>query len=118
MIEVLWDGSKLPKPKLDGGRATYMNVYPGVDLVIDILPEGFESFFVVETKAALKSAPELALGFRVVGAEFVEDGLGGVRHCGFGWVEDWAFAEGVCVGCVDGCGSDDVGVGGVGGGSP
>jgi len=76
-LRVLWDGSRLPRPVLDGGRATYKNVYPGVDLVIDILPEGFEEYFVVRTRAALRAAPDLHLDVAVEGADLVDDGNGG-----------------------------------------
>ncbi len=76
-IQLLWDGSRLPRPNLDGGRATYKNVYPGVDLVIDILPVGFEQYFVIRTRAALKTAPDLHLDLAVAGASIVDDGHGG-----------------------------------------
>ncbi|HEY0237166.1 MAG TPA: DNRLRE domain-containing protein, partial [Friedmanniella sp.] len=41
-----WEGS-LPQPELDGRRATYRDVEPGVDLVVEATSTGFEEFFVV-----------------------------------------------------------------------
>ncbi|MGF1663064.1 MAG: DNRLRE domain-containing protein [Kineosporiaceae bacterium] len=46
-VEVVWPGP-LPEPVVEGSRATYAEVTPGVDLVMEALSTGWESFFVVE----------------------------------------------------------------------
>lgn len=40
----------LPKPTLDGTKATYADVQPGVDLVLDARRSGFEQDFVLKTR--------------------------------------------------------------------
>ncbi|MBW0254839.1 DNRLRE domain-containing protein [Cellulomonas sp. PS-H5] len=46
---VQWDGA-LPEPQLSGRRATYADVQPGVDLVLEATSTGFQEFFVVEER--------------------------------------------------------------------
>ncbi|WP_405004022.1 ricin-type beta-trefoil lectin domain protein [Kitasatospora purpeofusca] len=47
-----WLG-KLPKPKLEGDRATYVDARPGVDLVLKATRTGFEQFLIVKDRAAV-----------------------------------------------------------------
>ncbi|MEV7600035.1 ricin-type beta-trefoil lectin domain protein [Kitasatospora sp. NPDC089797] len=47
-----WLG-KLPKPKLDGNKATYVDARPGVDLVLEATRTGFEQFLIVKDRAAV-----------------------------------------------------------------
>ncbi|MFI9321665.1 ricin-type beta-trefoil lectin domain protein [Kitasatospora aureofaciens] len=47
-----WLG-KLPKPKLEGNKATYVNARPGVDLVLEATRTGFEQFLIVKDRAAV-----------------------------------------------------------------
>jgi hypothetical protein len=42
----------LPEPTLDGAKATYAEVQPGVDLVLDARRSGFENDFVVKQRPA------------------------------------------------------------------
>ena len=50
---------KLPEPTLDGTKATYAEVQPGVDLVLDARRNGFENDFIV------KQRPETAPVWRI-----------------------------------------------------
>lgn len=50
-----WDKS-LPTPQLQGRRATYKNVSPGLDLVVEATASGFEQFFVANNAAAAQEA--------------------------------------------------------------
>ncbi|WP_461712310.1 hypothetical protein [Streptomyces sp. DSM 41013] len=43
-----WPG-ELPAPSLDGSRAVYAEVLPGVDLQVTVTPESFQPIFVVKT---------------------------------------------------------------------
>ncbi|MFJ8476182.1 ricin-type beta-trefoil lectin domain protein [Kitasatospora sp. NPDC094011] len=47
-----WLG-KLPKPRLDGNKATYVDARPGVDLVLEATRTGFEQFLIVKDRAAV-----------------------------------------------------------------
>ncbi|MGV8973023.1 MAG: hypothetical protein ACOH10_11940 [Rhodoglobus sp.] len=49
-----WPG-KLGKPALSGTTATYANVQPGVDLVVQALRTGYEQSFVIRDAAALSA---------------------------------------------------------------
>jgi len=44
--------TSLPAPTLVGDTATYANVYPGIDLQLKALLDGFEQSFVVRVKPA------------------------------------------------------------------
>lgn len=46
---------KLPKPTLDGSRATYAEIAPGVDMVVEALRSGYEQTYVVKDRAAAVS---------------------------------------------------------------
>ncbi|WP_147251505.1 DNRLRE domain-containing protein [Blastococcus sp. TBT05-19] len=62
---------RLPKPRLEGSRATYENVKPGVDLVIEVNREGFEQFWVLRDRPGRGRTPrQLDLSL-----ELVTDGL-------------------------------------------
>lgn len=50
-----WPGD-LPQPVLAGKRATYLDVSPGLDLVVEATTSGFEQFFVADDEEALAAA--------------------------------------------------------------
>jgi len=60
-VEYLW-GKKLPTPVLDGTRATYPGVEPGVDLVQEVTRTGFEHFLMIRDRAAADAAAAQAVG--------------------------------------------------------
>jgi hypothetical protein len=62
-----WTGV-LPAPVLDGPRATYPEVWPGVDLVLESTSEGVEQFFVVKNRDAVKYIGRFPLAVRADGA--------------------------------------------------
>jgi hypothetical protein len=76
-VALQWAG-RLPKPVLDGTRATYRDVLDGVDLVIESTRSGYEQFFVVKTREALSRAGKLNLRFRAAGQTVSPDGSGGL----------------------------------------
>lgn len=51
VTRVQWDGT-LPQPRLEGRRATYKGVEPGIDLVLEATSTGFQQFFVVHERPA------------------------------------------------------------------
>ena len=55
-----WSGA-LPKPTLDRNKATYADVRPGVDLIVEATPKGVESFYIVKNKAAAAHVTELTV---------------------------------------------------------
>ncbi|WP_344223017.1 hypothetical protein [Paractinoplanes ferrugineus] len=69
-ITVGWKGA-LPEPKLDGSKATYTDVMPGVDLVVQATRSGFEQFAVLKSAAAAKYADQIALPLSGPGASVV-----------------------------------------------
>ncbi|TDO48499.1 RHS repeat-associated protein [Kribbella sp. VKM Ac-2527] len=56
---------KLPEPTLDGTKATYADVQPGVDLVLDARRNGFENDFIVKQRPAV--APVWRIPLRTKG---------------------------------------------------
>ncbi len=75
VTRVQWD-SALPTPTLAGRRATYEDVQPGVDLVVEATATGAEEFFVLESAPAPGAEPVLPLRVVTEGAavETTEDG--------------------------------------------
>lgn len=59
-VSLSWAG-QLGQPALNGDRATYAEVKPGVDLVVQATRTGSETFFVVKTRAAAKQVADLRL---------------------------------------------------------
>ncbi|MDQ7911102.1 LamG-like jellyroll fold domain-containing protein [Phytohabitans sp. ZYX-F-186] len=55
-----WSGA-LPEPVLDGRKATYVDVKPGVDLVVEARPTGFEYFLVVKHRQAAAQVASVAM---------------------------------------------------------
>ncbi|GAA2602728.1 hypothetical protein GCM10010399_36880 [Dactylosporangium fulvum] len=76
-ISLSWLG-RLPKPVVDGTRATYPNVLDGVDLVIEATRTGYEQFFVVKTREALSRAGKLNLRLKAPKLTVSPDGAGGL----------------------------------------
>lgn len=60
-----WGGGRLGTPVLSGTTATYQDVKPGVDLVVDARRTGYETHLVVNTAAALASLKASAKGATV-----------------------------------------------------
>jgi hypothetical protein len=58
-----WEGS-LPDPHLDGTKATYEEVRPGIDLVLEVTRTGFEQFLVVKNRDAADGVKSLAMPWR------------------------------------------------------
>jgi RHS repeat-associated protein len=56
---------RLPEPTLDGTKATYADVQPGVDLVLDARRSGFENDFIVKQRPA--TAPVWRIPLRTKG---------------------------------------------------
>jgi hypothetical protein len=80
-VAMRWTGA-LPTPVLDGPTATYPEARPGVDLVIEATPEGFEQFLVVKTRAAVSQVARIPLpltGTNVASHEIGADGAVAVR---------------------------------------
>ncbi|MEV4637543.1 RHS repeat-associated core domain-containing protein [Actinoplanes sp. NPDC049548] len=59
-VSMGWSG-KLPEPMLDGPRATYPEVLPGIDLAVEATRTGFEQFVIVKSREAVARVSELSL---------------------------------------------------------
>ncbi|WP_240742020.1 DNRLRE domain-containing protein [Micromonospora zingiberis] len=71
-----WSGA-LPAPEVDGTRATYPEVRPGVDLVVESTRTGFEQYLVVKNRAAVAQVRTVSLPLRGKGLRAVADDQGG-----------------------------------------
>jgi hypothetical protein len=65
-LGLAWEGT-LPTPRLEGPRATYPQVQPGVDLVVEATRTGYEQFFVLTDAPAPGAEPELSLTVQTEG---------------------------------------------------
>lgn len=65
---IQWEGA-LPAPVLAGRRATYREVRPGIDLVLEATSTGFEQFFVVHERPSSAEPLDLPLTVVTEGAE-------------------------------------------------
>ncbi len=61
-----WKGA-LPEPRLNGAKATYDDVLPGTDLVVEATRTGFEQYLVVGDRQAAERAADLTLPVRAEG---------------------------------------------------
>ncbi|TYP90610.1 DNRLRE domain-containing protein [Blastococcus xanthinilyticus] len=76
-VAVEWN-DPLPVPELDGPRATYRDVQPGVDLVVEVTRTGFEQFYVLTERPVSSAIPELSLEMAAEGVQVVPAEGGGV----------------------------------------
>ncbi|WP_236004653.1 LamG domain-containing protein [Amycolatopsis pittospori] len=79
-LALRWPGS-LPKPELEGNKARYREVLPGVDLEMQAEAEGYNQRFVVKTPEAGRN-PALAsikLVVETEGVQLTSDGSGRVQ---------------------------------------
>ncbi|MBT2459589.1 DNRLRE domain-containing protein [Streptomyces sp. ISL-86] len=65
-VSLGWKGA-LPEPVLDGAKATYVNVAPATDLVVEATRTGFEQYLVVKDPSAAESAASFTLPVRAKG---------------------------------------------------
>ncbi|WP_137992727.1 DNRLRE domain-containing protein [Streptomyces vilmorinianum] len=65
-IALGWQGA-LPEPTLRGPKATYENVLPGTDLVVEATRTGFEQYLVVDDRQAAERAASFSLPVRTKG---------------------------------------------------
>lgn len=78
VVEVTWPGT-LPAPVLAENRATYPEVAPGLDLVVDVTSKSFEQYYVARDAEAVAVASALPLAVRAQGASVAETEGGGVE---------------------------------------
>jgi RHS repeat-associated protein len=71
-----WDGS-LPVPVLEGDTARFVDVLPGVDLLVRLDATGFEQFFEVKAKPDAQTLDRLRLLVSSRDVRVVENGSGG-----------------------------------------
>ncbi len=69
-----WDGDALPVPVLEGSRATYVDVEPGVDLIVEATRYGFEHFLVLNEKPAEPADVSVVLPVSGEGLAFEQTG--------------------------------------------
>ncbi|MFI8824795.1 DNRLRE domain-containing protein [Streptomyces sp. NPDC053431] len=67
-----WQGA-LPAPRLSGSKATYDDVVPGVDLVVEATRTGFEQYLVVADRQAAARVADLTLPVRTKGLKTRQD---------------------------------------------
>lgn len=65
-VTLAWPGA-LPKPVLKGERATYADVQPGVDLVLEARRSGFEQFFVLDERPGDSAAVSWSFALKTKG---------------------------------------------------
>ncbi|MGN9805303.1 DNRLRE domain-containing protein [Micromonospora sp. L32] len=75
-VSLGWSG-RLPAPVVEGTKATYPEVRPGVDLVVESTRTGFEQFLVVKNRAAVAQVSALSLPLRSKGVALTDDKRGG-----------------------------------------
>ncbi|SCE72700.1 RHS repeat-associated core domain-containing protein [Micromonospora mirobrigensis] len=75
-VSLGWSGP-LPAPVVEGTKATYAEVRPGVDLVVESTRTGFEQFLVVKNRAAVAQVRDLSLPLRGRGLTVTDDRRGG-----------------------------------------
>ncbi len=72
-----WSGP-LPAPEIDGTIATYREVKPGVDLVVEATRTGYQQHLLVKNRAAAAQVKQLRMPWKVDGLTAKADGKGGL----------------------------------------
>ncbi|MFK4082827.1 DNRLRE domain-containing protein [Kribbella sp. NPDC020789] len=72
-----WAGP-LPAPELDGSTATYRDVKPGIDLVVEVTRTGYQQHLLVKNRAAAAQVKQLRMPWRTDGLTSKLDGKGGL----------------------------------------
>ena len=77
-MSLTWPGGPLPAPTFEGDAATYRDIAPGLDLVVNVGVETFSHVLVVRTPEAARRADvaELALRVQTKGLTVAEAGDG------------------------------------------
>lgn len=78
VVHVEWPGA-LPEPVLAENRATYEEVAPGLDVVVEISSTGFEQFYVAHDEAAAQAALAMPLTITSEGATLAATEDGGLE---------------------------------------
>jgi len=73
-----WSGP-LPAPEIDGTTATYREVKPGVDLVVEATRTGYEQHLVVKTRQAAVQLKQVRMPWKADGMTAKLDGKGGLK---------------------------------------
>ncbi|MFJ4672513.1 ricin-type beta-trefoil lectin domain protein [Kitasatospora purpeofusca] len=73
-----WLG-RLPAPKLEGSRATYVDARPGVDLVLQVTRTGFEQFLIVKDRSAVAQSGRVTIPLDTTGLTVVPQQDGSVH---------------------------------------
>ncbi|MEV6973018.1 ricin-type beta-trefoil lectin domain protein [Kitasatospora sp. NPDC093806] len=73
-----WLG-KLPKPKLEGSKATYVDARPGVDLVLQATRTGFEQFLIVKNRSAVAQTGTITIPLDTTGLNVVPQQDGSIQ---------------------------------------
>jgi hypothetical protein len=77
LLDLLAPVSPMPQAIVEGARARYVGIVPGVDLVIDVLPSGYETYFVIHDRESLEAgAASLISHYRVTGGSIKEGATG------------------------------------------
>ncbi len=72
-----WSGP-LPEPELNGNVATYREVKPGIDLVVEATRTGYQQHLLVKNKAAAAQVKQLRMPWKADGLTAKPDGKGGL----------------------------------------
>ncbi|MEV6979326.1 ricin-type beta-trefoil lectin domain protein, partial [Kitasatospora sp. NPDC093806] len=73
-----WLG-KLPKPKLEGSQATYVDARPGVDLLLKATRTGFEQFLIVKDRSAVSQTGTVTIPLDTTGLNVVPQQDGSIQ---------------------------------------
>ncbi len=76
-VGLSWRG-RLPEPVLEGSKATYRDVLPSVDVVVEATRTGYQQLFVVKDRAGLASVARIPVALRSGKLAAASDGAGGI----------------------------------------
>lgn len=72
-----WRGT-LPEPLVEGPQVTWPSVMPGVDLVVNVTPTGYQHLLVVHDWEGVEHASTVVYPWRADGLRVEPDGEGGL----------------------------------------
>ncbi|MER6366482.1 ricin-type beta-trefoil lectin domain protein [Kitasatospora sp. NPDC001527] len=77
-VSFSWLG-RLPQPRLEGSKATYVDARPGVDLVLQATRTGFEQFLIVTDRSAVTQAGSVTIPIDTTGLDIAPQQDGSIQ---------------------------------------
>lgn len=75
VVSLVAPTASLPEPLVEGARARYRDIWPGIDFVVDVLSTGFEQYYVIKDPDALaRIGTDLTIHYAIENGAIAQEG--------------------------------------------